>query len=49
MAKRENSYRYNNCEREISREDFDNYDGLCWECWDDQLTEESDSMFDDLM
>ena len=22
---------------------------MCWECWDDQLTEESDSMFDDLM
>jgi hypothetical protein len=25
------------------------YDGMCWECWDDQLTEESDSLFDQLM
>ena len=35
--------------REISKEDYDNYEGMCWEWWDDQLTEESDSMFDDLM
>lgn len=27
----------------------ESYDELCWECWDDQLTEESDSMFDELM
>lgn len=31
------------------REDSENYDGMCWECWDDQLIEESDSMFDELM
>lgn len=37
------------CGREISKEDSKQYDGLCWECWDDQLTEETDSMFDDLM
>lgn len=37
------------CGREISKEDYDNYDGMCWECWDDRLTEESDSMFDELM
>ena len=28
--------------REISKEDFDQYDGLCWECWDDRLTEEEE-------
>jgi len=37
------------CGREISREDYENYDGMCWECWDDQLTEEADDMFGDLM
>ncbi len=37
------------CRREITKEDNDSYDGMCWECWDDRLTEESDSMFDDLM
>jgi hypothetical protein len=37
------------CGREITKEDNDNFEGMCWECWDDQLTEESDSMFGDLM
>ena len=37
------------CGREITEQDSEDYDGMCWECWDDQLTEESDSMFDDLM
>jgi hypothetical protein len=37
------------CGREISEEDYEQYDGMCWECWDDQLTEESDTMFGDLM
>jgi NMD protein affecting ribosome stability and mRNA decay len=37
------------CGKEISEQDSESYDGLCWECWDDQLTEESDSMFDELM
>jgi hypothetical protein len=23
--------------REITEEDNENYDGMCWECWDDQL------------
>jgi len=31
------------CGREISREDYESYDGLCWECWDDQITEEYES------
>jgi len=37
------------CGREISEEEYESYDGMCWECWDDQLTEESDDMFGDLM
>jgi hypothetical protein len=28
------------CGKEISKEDCESYDGLCWECWDDQMTEE---------
>ncbi|MCR3906983.1 MAG: hypothetical protein NUK62_08180 [Tenericutes bacterium] len=28
------------CGTKISEEDKESYDGLCWECWDDQLTEE---------
>jgi len=28
------------CGKEISKEEYEEYDGLCWECWDDQLTEE---------
>lgn len=37
------------CGREINQEEYEDYEGMCWECWDDQLTEESDSMFGDLM
>ena len=37
------------CGREISKEDYDSYDGMCWEYWDNQLTEESDGIFGDLM
>ena len=28
------------CGKEISKEEHESYDGLCWECWDDQMTEE---------
>jgi len=28
------------CSRKISKEEHEAYDGLCWECWDDQMTEE---------
>ena len=28
------------CGKEISKEEYESYDGLCWECWDDQMTEE---------
>jgi hypothetical protein len=37
------------CGKEISEQDIEDYDGMCWNCWDDQLIEESDSMFDELM
>jgi hypothetical protein len=37
------------CEIEISEEDYEAYDGMCWGCWDDQLTEESEDMFGDVM
>lgn len=37
------------CGREVSRGEYEDYDGMCWECWDDRLTEESDSMFDELL
>jgi len=37
------------CGREIDEEEYESFDGMCWECWDDQLTEESDDMFGDLM
>jgi len=37
------------CGQEISEEDYESYDGMCWECWDDQLTEESEDMFGDVM
>jgi hypothetical protein len=37
------------CGREITEEESENYDGMCWECWDDQLTEESDMMFGDFI
>ena len=37
------------CGKEITRDEYEDYNGMCWECWDDQLTEESDVMFDELM
>ena len=37
------------CGREIDEEEYESYDGMCWECWDDQMTEESDDMFGDVM
>ena len=32
--------RCESCGKEISDEEYESYDGLCWECWDDQMTEE---------
>lgn len=37
------------CCREITKEEYENHESMCWECWDDQLAEESESMFNDLM
>ena len=45
----EKKYYCSVCGREISEEDYEQYDGMCWECWDDQLTEESEDMFGDIM
>ncbi|MEM3699956.1 MAG: hypothetical protein QXL57_03710 [Candidatus Bathyarchaeia archaeon] len=49
--KREDEERYycSVCGREISREEYEAYDEMCWECWDDQMTEESLMMFGDVM
>jgi hypothetical protein len=33
----------------ISREESEDFEDMCWKCWDDQLTEESDSIFYELM
>lgn len=37
------------CGKEITKEEYEDQEGMCWECWDDHLTEESDSMFGDLI
>ena len=31
------------CGRKISKEEYETYDGLCQECWDDMMTEEIDT------
>jgi hypothetical protein len=49
MSHNQKKYTCSVCGKEISEQDSESYDGMCWECWDDQLTEESDSMFDELM
>lgn len=30
------------CGKKISKKEYESYDGLCWECWDNQLTEEDE-------
>lgn len=37
------------CGRENSEDDYKDHDGMFWECWDDHLTEESDTLFGELM
>ena len=49
VTEEENTRKCKVCGKEISEQDSESYDGMCWECWDDHLTEESDSMFDELM
>ncbi|MEM2099093.1 MAG: hypothetical protein QXU99_05030 [Candidatus Bathyarchaeia archaeon] len=48
-ASKEKKFKCQVCGREITREEHDDYDGMCWECWDDQLTEESEDMFGDFL
>jgi len=36
-------YHYEERDRKISKEEYETYDGLCWECWDDRMTEEIDT------
>jgi hypothetical protein len=45
----EAKYHCSVCGIEISEEDHEAYDGMCWECWEDQLTEESEDMFGEVM
>jgi len=45
----EEKYYYSVYGREISKEEYEAFDGMCWECWDDQLTEQSETMFGDVM
>jgi len=47
--KKEQKYYCSVCGREIDEDEYESYDGICWECWDDQLTEESEDMFGDVM
>uniref|UniRef100_A0A7C2K1Y6 Uncharacterized protein n=1 Tax=candidate division WOR-3 bacterium TaxID=2052148 RepID=A0A7C2K1Y6_UNCW3 len=37
------------CGCEIDGDEFESFDGMCWECWDDQMAEESEDMFGDVM
>ena len=39
----EEKYHCSVCGKEISKEEYESYDGLCWECWDDRMTEEIDT------
>ena len=49
LAEEKNTIKCKVCRKEINQQDSEDYEGMCWECWDDQLTEESDSMFGELM
>jgi hypothetical protein len=46
---KEQKYYCSVCGREIDKDEYESYDEMCWECWDDQMTEESDMMFGDVM
>jgi hypothetical protein len=37
------------CGCEIDEDEYESFDGMCWECWDDQMAEESEDMFGDVM
>jgi len=38
-------YRCKICDRKISREEYEAFDSLCEECWEDEMTEETDEEF----
>jgi hypothetical protein len=40
QKRKEAKAKFQACMHEISKEEYESYDGLCWECWDDQMTEE---------
>jgi hypothetical protein len=37
------------CGKATSKQESEDFEDMCWECWDEQLTEETDSIFDELM
>ena len=41
--KEKQEYHCKVCGRKISKEEYETYDGLCQECWDDRMTEEIDT------
>jgi len=47
--KKEDNYYCSVCGREIDEDEYESYDGMCWECWDDQLTEESEDILGDVI
>lgn len=49
MSSEKKKYHCEVCGTEITEEEYEDYDGMCWASWDDQLTKEADSMFGDLM
>lgn len=40
---KEEEYYCRICGLKISREEYETYDGLCEECWDNEMTEEIDT------
>jgi len=46
---KEEKYYCSVCRREINKEEYEAFDGMCLECWDDRFTEESETMFGDVM
>jgi hypothetical protein len=49
VTEEKNNRKCKACGKKINEQDCEDYEGICSECWDDQLTEESDSMYDELI
>ena len=49
MTEEQNVRKCKVCGKAIGKHDREDFEDLCWECWDDELTEESDNIFDDLV